>query len=460
MKKSHNLFSNCPFENGEFKVNSIPMVKEGNNLKEYSNVQDKLDQLLQNVTPQGVSFKLAKDIYSRKELTIHQEKQLCKKAYNEVSFVQMSLNNLISVIEGDHPKICSDNSLIEKYGNKWAKISGWASAKKDAEMEALKSGDGYVRKIKGDKGSYKYFNIPNAEDIYIDWDYECMRPKRYIQKLYFSEAQAKKLGIKSYNLVTPFGFETIQGIEYSTNEIIHFKYGDGPFGIYGRSAIASIINDVSVLDRLERSIAIIAMFKAIPQKILMPKAIKSDKPIRWTKQEVDTIGEYLSDQKDYESPILNVPIEALNVTDSGQIIELNGYLDYYKRKITIALSPEFIAHGDIVNRSVGDNQKQVYYLSVIHLRNNFIEPIEESLQEGLTLSLNVIKDKVNIDFDIFWYEWGEFDVETRELKNTRLMNEYNSGLITLNEYREEVGYKRDELLGDLYKQNGMDTQGQ
>lgn len=413
-------------------------------------VEDQLDDLLSKVGYNGVSFKMAQDIFNSKTLTIHQEKAKCKKAYNTNSFVQVSVNYLLNVLEGEDPCIESENKVIKEYGRKWGKFSNWKIARKEALQEAIITGDGYIRKIKGDKGSFKYQHIENSEDIYIDWDWENERPKKYIQRLYFSSAQAKRMGIKAHTLKTIYGVETIYGIEYSPEEIIHLKFMNNYWRVYGRTPLASILNDIEVMDRIERSIAIISMFKAIPQKILTPKQASQDKPSIWTPNQVKMIGNQLKNQKDFENPLIGTPMDSLNLTDSGQLIELTGYLDYFKRKISMVLSPEFIVHGELVNRNTGTEQKQLFYLSVVSIRDWFIDSINESLKEGMNASLNILKEQgIKIPDATFYFEWGEFDIELREEKTKRLIQEWNLGLITLNEYREELGYKEDEEIGNL-----------
>jgi len=427
--------------------------------KETLSVQDKLDDLLNNFGQAGVGFKMAKDIFSETSLTIHQEKARCKKAYNDNSYLQTAVNNLVNVIMGENPEIFSENQVIKKYAKKWAKFSNWKKAKKEAIQEAIITGDGYVKKIKGNLGNFKYQHIENSEDMYIEYDWQKEQPKRYIRRYYYTQAQAKNLGLKAFTIKTINGVETIFGVEYSPDEIIHFQFNHNYERQYGRSPIASVLNDVSIMNRIERSIAVISMFKAIPQKILTPKQT-SNEINNWTSQQIKLIEGQLKSQKDYESSIVGTPMDSLNVTDSGQIIDLNGYLDYFKRKISICLSPEFIVHGELVNRNTSTEQKQFFYLSVVSIRDEFIDEIEDSL-EGLNKSLQTLRDKgINVPNATFEFIWGDFDVELRPEKNQRIKEEVISGLITLNEYREQMGYEPDEEIGNHYLWEVRPTQPQ
>jgi hypothetical protein len=428
--------------------------------KETLSVQDKLDDLLNNFGQAGVGFKMAKDIFSETSLTIHQEKARCKKAYKDNSYLQTSVNNLVNVIMGECPEIFSENQIIKKYAKKWSKFSNWKKAKKEAIQEAIITGDGYIRKIVGNLGNFKYQHIENSEDMYIEYDWEKEQPKRFIRRYYYTQAQAKNLGLKAFTIKTSEGVKTIFGVEYSPDEIIHFKFGNNYERQYGRSPIASVLNDVSIMNRIERSIAVISMFKAIPQKILTPKQTANEIN-NWNTAQIKLIENQLKSQKDYESSIVGTPMDSLNVTDSGQIIDLNGYLDYFKRKISICLSPEFIVHGELVNRNTSSEQKQFFYLSVVSLREEFIDEIEDSLTEGLNKSLQTIRDKgVNVPNATFEFIWGDFDVELRPEKNQRIKEEWNLGLITHSEYREQMGYEPDEEIGNHYLWEVRPTQPQ
>ncbi|MFW6173358.1 MAG: hypothetical protein ACOC44_10030 [Promethearchaeia archaeon] len=434
-----------------------PKEKKG---QETASVQDQVNDLLTRVGQHGVSFKLAQDIFSERKLSVHQEKAECKKAYNSVSYVQVAVNNLVNVILGDKPFINSENETIKSYAKEWKKLSKFGKAKKEAIQEAIITGDGYIRKLKGQNGNRKYKHIENSEDMYIDWDYQNNRPKRYIRRLYYTEAQAKREGIESFTLKTPYGLETIFGIEYDPSEIIRFKFMEHSFGVYGRSPIASILNDVDIIKRIERSIAVISMFKAIPQKILTPKD-SGENTKTWNDKQIKQIEEQLKNQKDFESSIVGTPIESLNVTDSGQIIELTGYLDHFKRKISISLSPEFIIHGELVNRNTSTEQKQVYYLTVSAIREYFEDDIQEALEEGLNSSLEALREKgINLPYAQFWWEWGQYDIETREQKEERINRDWKEGLISHAEAREEKNYEPDETIGDQYSFDLISNPGQ
>ena len=451
-RKSAVLFENCAFEEGSPIQEITPETTEPQT-KESISVQDQLDSLLAGFSYFGVNYKYAQDMYSETTLTIHQEKAKCKKAFSDNTFIQKGIGQLLNVIFGDDPHFVSTNMTLMGYTKKWAFFSGWLAEMKKGAKQALTTGDGYVRKIKGSLGSFKYKNIENSEDMYIDWNYEEERPNRYIERVYATQANAEEIKTpeyKTFTLKTPLGTETINGIEYSPDEIIHIQFGENVWGVYGRGAPAAALDDIDILNQMERSAAVIAKYKAVPKKMIFPDTTSEEEVM--DDKSVLRVKKVLQEMKDYESPVVGAKFAALNLTDGGQAIDLTPYFDYFKRKISIIVSPEFIIHGELVNRSTSVEQKQMFFLDVCAIRSGFIGVIDESSNEGIIASLKVLEEKgMIIPKASFKFTWGEYDVELRVEKTERIQGEWNNGMIQLNEYREQMGYQLDETFGPAYK---------
>lgn len=413
-------------------------------------VQTQMDALVNGFSYFGLTYKYARDIFTTQTLTIHQEKAKCKKAYMDNIFIQTSVNYLVNVIMGDNPGIASKNEIIEDYGEKWMHFSQYGPEGREGINQAVISGDGYLHKIKGDKGSFRYKNFENAEDMYIDYDWKQGKPKRFIERMYFTTATAKKLKLKTYTIATPYGVETINGIEYSPDEIIHFKFMSNIWGVYGRSPVAAVLNDVDILLSMERAVAVMSRYKAVPKKLIMPDINNSDDIM--DDKAVMKVKELFESVQDFESPVVGQKFTSLNMTDGGQALDLTGYFDYFKRKVSSSLSPEFIIHGELVNRATSQEQAQLFYLAVCSLRNYFSGTNNAAVHEGMNASLKVLEDKgIVIPKASYKWKWGRYDVEIMAERITRLQKEWNDGTIKLDEYREELGYELDDDFGQLYK---------
>ena len=416
----------------------------------YCDVQSQLTNLVKGFQYFGLSYKYAQDIFTAQSLTIHEEKLKCKKAHDSNTFLQAGVSNLVNVIMGDNPGIESKNEVLEEYGEKWLHFSDYGPESKEAVTQAVITGDGYLRKIKGSLGSFKYLNIENSEDIYIDFDWNTQTVKRYIERMYYTTAQAKEMKLESFTITTPRGTETFNGIEYSPDEIVHFRFKRNIWGIYGRGPIASALNDVEIMWSMERAAAVISRYKAVPKKIIFPDTTAEGEVM--DDKAVGKVQRVFEGLRDFESPVVGQKFGSLNLTDGGQAFDLSPYFDYFKRKISIVLSPEFIVHGELVNRATSDNQAQFFYLAVCSIRNYFTPTMNHSVHEGMDASLKILEDKqIAIPKARYKWKWGAYDVELRVEKNNRMQKEWNDGVIKLDEYRVAMGYDPDDDYGEAYK---------
>jgi hypothetical protein len=61
--------------------------------------------------------------------------------------------------------------------------------------------------------------------------------------------------------------EVVYGIPLKKEDLIHFKVGWSRYGYYGRSYLASTINDTEILTQLLKNYAIMARYMAMGKKV-------------------------------------------------------------------------------------------------------------------------------------------------------------------------------------------------
>ena len=415
-------------------INFIKEIFRNKSSKE-SNLHDKVTSQVWG----ALDSKFARDIFTRKRRTIHEEMELCKEAYRENSLVHTSVETMTDLIKGDGFFIDTKNELLKRQlENKGFLQSGYSEAADVAVREAVITGNGYIEAIRDEKGNIrKFLPFVNSEDIFIDYNYESGKITRYVQRTYLQPTQAKK---KPVSIRTPYGIETVIGNIISPENIIHIKLGNAAWGVYGRSDIVSILDDLRILETIERSIAVIAKYKAIPKKALMIEKREGETPLN--EKELIMLAEFLRNQSDYENPILNRKLEALDLSSGGSEIRMEGYIDYLKRKITISMAPEFLIHGQEVNRATSREQKQTYFLRIASKR----AMIEPTLTKALISYVMGLNNKLLIGE--FKFKFGEFDVILPEEKEQRVQERWQKGLITLKEARQLLGL--EELEGTDY----------
>lgn len=384
--------------------------------------------------------KFARDIYTRQRLDTHEEKKRCEEAYRENSFIQKGVNTLKNIILGDNPTLKTNAVQIKEFfEDTYYESSGLRDALDIAVQKAITSGDGFIEEV-GEGKNIKYCPIFNSEDVYIDYDYQEDKVKRYILKLH--QLDKKIEGAETFTLRTPYGIETVYGFELDKDRIIHLRYGISPYGVYGRSSLASALNDIEILDVVERSMAVMSKYKAIPRMLLY----NDDQENPLQAEDITNIVETLKTSSDFENPILNKKLESLDLSSGGKEINLQPFIDYLKRKITIILVPEFIIHGENVNRSTSKEQRQEFYLEISAIRKNF----QGVLTKALRKSLRPYLEYFTIADSSFTFEFGEYDIEFPEDKVINITNLWEKGILTLKEVREELGYEQIEGV-DIFK---------
>ena len=159
----------------------------------------------------STSSKFVRDIVTDRIRKTHDEKKECKDAYRDNALVYSSVRTFKDIIKGDASWIDARNEALKKYvEEKFLITSGFYDAEDVAIEEAVVTGDGYVEEVKGEK-TIQYKPIYNSEDIYIDYDYETDEVKRYVMRIYGLDQKRK--GAQSFTLHTPYGIETVIGIE-------------------------------------------------------------------------------------------------------------------------------------------------------------------------------------------------------------------------------------------------------
>lgn len=381
-----------------------------------------------------------KDIFTRDILQTHEEKRKCKKAYRGNTFVQKGVNNLKNQIMGRELVFNCRKEDQQKYFTQYYFSNSNLRQELDKGFrEAIVTGDGYVIVEEGDI-FFKYKNIADSERVYIDFDYKNNRIRKYILEIE-RHLSMEYPNAKSHSIKTYYGYEYIFGVAYDPEQILRFKIGDDYKGIYGRSPLASALNDLAVLDEIELKTSQIVRNKADPRLLLY---VDEEEGSYMSDDEFDNLTKKIEQEYSKgKNPVTRTKMNRVDLSFGGKEISTEQYISYFKRKISIVLTPEFIIHGENVNRSTSNEQKQDYYLEIEALRNPFEADINIHLRRVVS-KLNKITG-INFIYD-FEFKLGDFDFEVFKEKSQRIINEFNMGILTVNEAREQLGYKTIEGL--------------
>lgn len=391
-----------------------------------------------------------KNIYQDKILTPHEEMWECEKIYRENAFVVSAIQILKDIILGNKLSVETDDEATREWWERYFENTKFKQALGEAIENFLKVGNGYIEKVyNGRQIPSMFYPVARAWAI---WILKEGKRKRYIEELpkgYRGEnVQNFKVSYSKYDIAQ----RMIRGIEYK-NPLLHLKYGISHVPEYGRSPLASAINDATILKEIERAMAVISRYKAIPRKLLN---LKNHDGTGVNPKVLQNIIEYLNSLSDMENPVIGgVEADVKDLSYSSAGINFSVMIDYLKRKLTSAFAPDFYVHGDITTYAVALEQKNLFYLRVMAIRQMIAQPINEMMEEirtAINLTPRTDRDKDFVVLHPATIKFGEFDFDTKAEERINALNMWNAGLITLNEARVRMGLDEiEDEMGEAYK---------
>jgi len=420
-------------------------------------------RLMERRSVLGATSAFQVDFFNERVWNPHEEMFEATRAYNHNSIFRSAVDVMRDFIIGDQIVVKSNDKFTERKGQAFIdfiKTHLWMS---ECVENTIKTGNGYLEMdfSRATRLPIKFNPIADSSRIYINSD-EYGNPKKdkildfingegiyrdveltdefYIQRLdeSFRHPQAKWFDIGYYQtgyLANPY---RVYGIPIPRKKIIHFRTNLGDGGQYGRSQLACSLNDNTILTEIEKSLAIIAKYKAVPRKIMS----YGDKQLPATDDEVQDFIAYLETLEKDEDAIVNKPISMVDLSYNGQDINLDYIIRHIRKKLIAGIAPDFfIGMSGEINRSTAQTELLSYILAIRSKRWRFLEPVQELIlspwlkHHGLKLA---------------WLEFGTLDFEEKAQKNSRVMSLWSSNAVTFNEMRKELGYPGIGPDGDMF----------
>ena len=411
-------------------------AQENTSKENFNSSTDWVRNLLQGKSVGGFSSKFISDIYNERILYPHEEMEIATKLYKYNSYVNSAVNTRANLMIGGQIKAVAEKEIVEEKINDIIDFIGLKNLSMKIGVDGIKTGNFYAKRIKLGNKVVKYDYIPHSERMYADLD-ELGKPKRFVQEKPNSLTKRNMFTITYYD-DRP---KSVKGIEHKKEDIFHLKLGDSEIDFYGRGPVASVINDGEVLLEIERAIAVFARYKAIPKHVLQLDNDAEDMVDDGSKA-ATYLSNQLSNLSDMENIVLAEKLKIDKLSHSGADMGLDGFLNYLKKKITVALAPSFIMHGEETNYAVSQEQRELWLMRIRAERDSIAYQIKEEL-------LDILPD-YGITTDEFEISFGDVDLGQAKASIENARSAFQSGVVTLNEAREMMGLPEDEELGDMY----------
>jgi len=410
----------------------------------------------------------ARDIYKFKYMTPHEEMEEVMNAKDRNTFFESAVNTATDFICGKDFVFKSEDEFSKTTVEKWSQDIELEQKTRELVESTLTTGNGFLeqdffdtRLTGGALVPQRIYTIPDASMMYINSD-EFGDPKPiktvsntgevlikknfkefYIQKINqnFKNDRARYYQLSYYGGTTSFSGLTYQiyGIPIDKRKLIHIKLNMGNTGLYGRSPLASAINDNEILYEIERSIAVLAKYKAVPRKIWSV----GEKDNEIADDELDNFVYYLENLNKEDDAWINKPVSAVDVGYAGQELNLEYAINHIKRKMIAGVSLDFLSGmGQDVNRATATQELLAFILSIYSKRKIFLRVIQKQIINKYVQYRGL--KPVTIEFD-------DLDFETKNEKETRVRQNWTTDMIKYNEMRDQTGQIIDKTpIGDMF----------
>lgn len=404
---------------------------------------------------------IPRDIYNFRFWNPHEEMRKCVEMYDYNSLAQSAVNSLVKFIVGGELRVVSKDEKTRSFLQ--AKIDGIQLDIKAEEIveNTIKTGNGYAEiEFNKETGApCDLYPLADSSRMYINCD-SFGKPliginglgekvpnlkEFYLQEVDPSSDIANASNFRiSYFIGGKYNSIIIKAIPIPKNNIISFKLNVGNTGIYGRSFLASALNDNEILVAIEKALAVLAKYRSVPRKLIQIGEHAGEVDEKETQDFIN----YFESLQPEENPIVNKPVKMIDLSFAGRDINMDYMINHVRKKIIAGLAPEFLLGlGDETNRATAKEQLVAFLLAVTSLRKKFLRPLEEGYIKPLIKYHNNIG--MNLDTSAY-LEFGDLDFETKLEKIQRITTMWNNNEISFNEMRDELGYSTIGKEGDIY----------
>ena len=394
------------------------------------------------------------DVFNEEEMTPHARMARVREMMDRNAFISDGLSTYGGIFLGDNVEITSDDRQTEEELNQWLKESNLIDAMSKGGVGKHYKGIGnayyHVKRGNATGVPKKFELITRPEDMWIRLD-DNGEVQDYVLEI---PTELRGQGDEDYQTyVVAYGANgyektTVTGVRYEKDEIVHVPQNVGVVRPYGRSDLASAASDEKILREIERSYGIMARHKQVPKKMF--QFYREDEegnrmPIDSETWE-NVIKPEMNSLKDKDNPMFQGGWHA-DIQDygyGGEEISMQETIDYLKRKITSPVGPGFLMHGDMTTNAVSSDQKAVFFQEVRGDRRQHKEKLMPVIREVAR------KKGLSQEFDL---SFGMLRLSTENSRREQALEQWNQGVITLDEVRRELGYSEDQELGedDPYK---------
>ncbi len=226
-------------------------------------------------------------------------------------------------------------------------------------------------------------------------------------------------------------------------DMLHFKYSptsEGYSSAYGTSILRPLIKNNDLLMQFENDMAIWMHNRVVLPLVIKSGVVdtKSGRLVGWSRDQMADLMRKLNNRTALTTLFLRGDMEVQELRGAAMSLKVDWWLNYLQRRRWVALGVPPVALGiqEPGGRMIGEVMFQEFITRIQKMQNQFGNEIIERLFVPLVAARfgkKAVENKPHVVF-------RPVVEEDRNLKQARLIQSANSGIISRNEARTGMGY--------------------
>jgi len=386
------------------------------------------------------------NIFKDEKRTPHYEMSKCLDLYETRPLINSGIKQLVRFITGNEVTAKSADPKSHEFMNNWiTQRTGFDNEVTNMAISGLVTGNLFAERTwkKMTNGGFvldNMFNINDTSRCFINldindneedkyWLYEIPIEVKYLKA--FGDNASPAFWKINYVRGSYLFAKMLWAIPVHKSKIVHKSFGFSRDGIYGRSFLASAIDDGEVLTEILKNYSVIARYRAIGRKIF---SIGSPEDPAGP-DDIDKLECDLKNIQDQDHIIINKPINSQALSFTGENDPMDSQLDFLRRDIGSGLVPNFLTPWNSeVNRATAGEVKIPFQLEINSFESDLIEFLNTAIIDELRKVYTWLAKDTTFSF-------GKIDLESKDEKMTYARDLYQANIITMNEYRQAAGFE-------------------
>lgn len=236
---------------------------------------------------------------------------------------------------------------------------------------------------------------------------------------------------------------------FSPEKVRHLKYNARSGFTMGTPPLEAVKDDILALRRIEESVETL-IYKGIFPMIHVKVGTESNpaKILIDGRDEVETMGYVMQELDEYGGITTSERVEVKAIGSESLALRVESYLEYFKDRVMLGLGVSDIdmGIGDSSGKATGQIISQTLKEAVINKQDAIAEFITHVLFKPLLVESGMYEAEYMIpEEDLVKFKFNHVDQDARIKIESHILNMFNSGLLSINEARLEIGYKE---IGD------------